>query len=1169
MAGRGSARVVLTLALALGILQAARGQTAPALEGERRLYAFEDSLTLDQQEKLGGAIAAIESHSGRHFFVIISRDPSVPLARATAADWRRRAPEDPQSAWRPESSILIVTTPGAEDTALELPPSVRDRLGLSPFTVRDQLIGPHFAVAARRGDLALALEKLLEAVEKWLADGEAAFGRESVAGLEDGDRGLPIDGVSVLSERLSNLEGRTLWLEAEGAELKSIETHLIAGRRALRSVHVAGARGEAAVKAAKATRDAIDLASSLVDSAETERAVLLDHCRRVRDAIDLARREVGGLTPELDAAQAAWSSATRERMRRPLASGRHLADAERALARARPIEKATPPPPPPPPLSITWRRLAAAFAALALVFGVGLLSVARATRAEARAAYLARRDEVTRDARELREVFDKLRDARDAVAPPSAVSIPGALAIELGLRPAGSDAKETFTLAAPPCARGETERLLTEAATGLAEIGAAWDCGERALGEAARVARSAGFLAADAFIKARRLLDLVPERVELDEWVTSVRDTIERLEDAPDEARAAIALMWSELQKTRVTLDQTVLSSVSPHAFEEDLATALELVADAVFAATADPVRAVLVADAGKEAAIALQATAERALATQLEISLVGDAVARIERLLDPGETTGHDPRGACERARGSLAEAAAALELGAPDEAQRELDHARNHLHLAEEMLARGEEVRRSGGSTVDLRRAEATDAKRGLDKAKDALAEIERDFAVSAADDVRPILDAAVATVPLLDAALDELAKEPTPLTSPQAHARLLRLDAHVTEIDRAARLVFERLVQLKETRDQLRARADEVERRLRELDEHAKQEDVSLRADTLERVARVREAVARVTRTVREVTPAKAAEPKPAEPRPAEPSTAAPATAEPAPAEAAKPAEAPVSAEPAPPVATAATNGDIAPSAPVRADVLALARELDTAELELEEGRLDVVQDAFLCRRVLSARKAAEESVRAADDSIRRGSDRVAGRARSRRARDLIEKIEPTLTSAQTDWYVVLEAYSGVLRASRAARELGSGKHAQIPDGELARAAAAAAIRRAERYDAPLIRADVKEAQSLLQRAIAEMGSNEAAAVDLAERAAAGAEEALRGALLRRRLQARAGERAVRELAHTHRRSRETLDGYRRKDDARRRAEWIVRRFARPAEPMPEALDEVRTS
>ena len=55
-----------------------------------------------------------------------------------------------------------------------------------------------------------------------------------------------------------------------------------------------------------------------------------------------------------------------------------------------------------------------------------------------------------------------------------------------------------------------------------------------------------------------------------------------------------------------------------------------------------------------------------------------------------------------------------------------------------------------------------------------------------------------------------------------------------------------------------------------------------------------------------------------------------------------------------------------------------------------------------------------KRGERDTRNADDSIRRGKDRVAARARSRRARDLIEKVEPTLTSPQTDWYVVLEAY-----------------------------------------------------------------------------------------------------------------------------------------------------------
>jgi hypothetical protein len=215
---------------------------------------------------------------------------------------------------------------------------------------------------------------------------------------------------------------------------------------------------------------------------------------------------------------------------------------------------------------------------------------------------------------------------------------------------------------------------------------------------------------------------------------------------------------------------------------------------------------------------------------------------------------------------------------------------------------------------------------------------------------------------------------------------------------------------------------------------------------------------------------------------------------------------------------------------------------------------------VHDAFVCRRVLSARKGAEEQVRHADDAIRRAKHRVAARARSRRARDLIEKIEPTLTSPATDWIVVLEAYSNVLRAARGARELGSGKHAHLPDGELARATAAAAIRRAERWDAPLIRADAKEAHALLQRALGELAGNESAGVDLAERAANAADEAVRAALATRRGQQRAAEKAGRELARAQRRAREEQDRKRRLEDGRRRAEWIARRFAKPA-PLPE--------
>src|SRR5262249_34865742 len=138
----------------------------------------------------------------------------------------------------------------------------------------------------------------------------------------------------------------------------------------------------------------------------------------------------------------------------------------------------------------------------------------------------------------------------------------------------------------------ETEKLLLVAGNGLAEIGAAWDAGERALEAAERVARKAGLLRADPFLAARALLDLVPERVDLEPTVGHVRDTADRLADVAERAKAALAEAWSAVQRVLATLDETARSSVSPLAFEEDVAALHDLVADAVFAASVDPVRA-------------------------------------------------------------------------------------------------------------------------------------------------------------------------------------------------------------------------------------------------------------------------------------------------------------------------------------------------------------------------------------------------------------------------------------------------------------------------------------------------------------------------------------------------------------------------------------------------
>ncbi|HZU96834.1 MAG TPA: hypothetical protein VFF73_09095, partial [Planctomycetota bacterium] len=721
----------------------------------------------------------------------------------------------------------------------------------------------------------------------------------------------------------------------------------------------------------------------------------------------------------------------------------------------------------------------------------------RATRAEARFAYLARKDEVARDARDFRELLERQRARRDQAAKATPISIPGSLALELCLT---ATEKETFTLAAPAFFRGDTERLLLEAGAGLAELGSAWDASERALEWAHHEAKKAGFLATVPFSRARRLLDLVPDRVDLEGAVASVSTAVDRLQVAPEDARAAVADMWALVQRARTALDAAPRSSVSPVAFEDELASMLDIVADATFAAAVDPVRCLRACQGARDQAAALEAALERSFATQLEIGLVMDEVSRVERSLDPTSPNGQDPRGACERARGSLAEAAAALEQGAPDEAEKELHQARTHLRLAEEMLARGEEAKKAGGSTLEQRRAEAAEARAALEKAREVLVKLEADHAPQATADVRPILDAALGTLPALDAALEDLAREEAPLASPQAHARLLRLDAHVTELDRAGHAVERRRQILDETRNQLRGRADELDRRLKEVDDHAKQEDVALRADTLERVKALRESVARVTGLVR-------------------------------------------GDQPSP-------------------DLLALARDVDAVEGELEEARLQVSRDAFLCRRVLSARKAAEDAIRSADDAIRRGTDRLAARARARRARELVEKVGEKLTKADSDWHVVLEAYSSALRAARGARDLGFQKQREASEGEHARFAASAAIRRAERWDAPLVRADTNEASSVFQRAQSELTSNESAAVDLFEKAAGLADEAVRTALQAVRDRSRAADITLREIAKTHRVAREAMERRRRVLDAKRRAEWIERRFAKAAVEAPKA-------
>ena len=1106
MPGRSAARLLWFVALALGAsTEVVRGQSTPMLEGEKRVYARSDLLADVEQQKLAATVAAIESErSPRRFFLVVTRDPAAAVARTLVTEWTRLAQENPDVSWKPETSFVIVAHAGAEDVALEAPSAARDALKLSPFVFRDKLVGPHYAGPARRGDLALGLLQLIQALSTWLADADEEFAKLRITEQEAGDplRTVPSDPPNILSERLRSLEGRAAGLEQQGVELGPAEAHLAEARKRLQVLlaRPSDQRLEVARDARGAGAE-LDAAAALVDREQTARTDLLSRLNDMERAIEAAQADPQVNVTELDKARKATAEAGRDRMKNPLGASRHLEEAEHALVAARPLPTASAPPQ--ASLPISWKRLAAAVLALVLVFATGIVMVARAARAEARAAYLARRDEVVRDARDLREVFEKLRDRRDQVARTAAIAIPGTLAVELGLVATGDGKSpdEPFVLPAPPAPRGETERMLVAAGNGLAEIGAAWDSGERALESADRLAGSAGHLRADPFLAARRLLDLVPERVDLEPVVSHVTVTADRLAMVAEDAKTALAGAWTAVQRARTALDETARSSVSPLAFEEDVAELHDLVADSIFAASADPLRAIGLANAARDTASALQAAAERALAMQLEITLVQDAVARVERLLEPGSSTGQDPRGACVRARGSLAEAAAALELGAPDEAQRELEQARAHLSLAEEMLARGEEARRQGDTTVEQRRQEAADAKVALEKAKEVLAELEQAHGEDATFDTRPVFEAASATLALLDTEVEELAREAPPLASPEAHARLLRLDAHVTELDRSARLVTDRRDQLKAARESLKPRADELERRLNELDEHAKQEDVALRQDTLDRIAQLRAQVEKTAKEAREGT----------------------------------------------------------------GSVLVVSRTIESLEAEVEGTRLDVVRDAFLCRRVLSARKAAEESVRHADDAIRRGTDRLAARARSERARTLIEKIDPMLTNPQTDWYVVLEGYSCALRASRAARDLGSGKGAGIPCFEHARMAAASGIRRAERYDVLLTRLDTSEAQGLLRRALAELPGNEAAAVDLAERAAQAADDARRSALVQLRERARGADKALRELARAHRVARESLDRGRRCADARRRAEWIAHRFVKPAPlPEPQAVD-----
>jgi hypothetical protein len=1220
----------------------------PALEGERRIY-YAGTEALGDEARLQKTIAELEAaRPGQRFFVLVApRDSLASLARETVSSWTHRVADRPGSAWTPDESFLLAVAPGSEEPVIEVPTAARDQLGYS-LTVRNQLVAS-FKAPAHRGDLVTALDQLARALSGWVEQQRVEIEREKSSIEPGATPPAQGDGVADLSRRLGEAERATEQARARGASTQHLEVRLNHARQLFRSALIQmSLRPDRAEQEEKNALEEIDAVNAALRQLDASRQAARTHAERIGEELDGLRRSLATnneATADLELARMHLADGLVEADRSPEQAERSLAEAETVLARL--ATRVAPAKPPEQPASrSTLKRVSVVgltlIAAAAIMLVIGL----RAERGFVRAGFRARRDEVGRDARDLRSTLDRLRDRRDQVARPGPVAIPLTLASELGLtgderssdpalaptalvpikRQAGdgatngtsaekpaaeapavekpaaeapaaekpvaeapavekpvveaagtpaeakapepalaepvaaapvepkpasppkpaepspqdsqaarlralettpgsgskvgssgwirasgerpierSDASgpfrsassgkyraidESYTLAAAPAFRGDTGKLLREAAGAIAEIGAAWDSAERALDDAEREAARCGFLARAPFGAARELLDLVPARVDLEPRVAIARTLLDRLGGAHDEARVALAVMWLHTQAAREALDAAVSEGLSPLAFEDDLTASMELAADAAFAVAADPVRAIKIADQAASAADALKGAVDRARSLQTEIALVGDAIGRVEGdAAAPGEPD-NDPRGACQRARASLAVAASALEQGVPDEAARELERSRSQLALAEELLKEREESQRFGRSALDQRRSEVKDAREGLARARELLGTLGQEFARATFADIVPVLDAAAATEATLETALGSAPGEAGAASRPP-HAVLIRIDAQVTELEAAARAVESRVAHLRQERESLRAHVEELERRAKEVDDLAKLEDISVRSDTIRRLLDVRTGLERTAASVR-----------------------------------------------------AAERG---------ADVTRLSRELDAIEVELEEVRADVGRDAFDCRRILQARKAAEESVRSADDAIRRGKDRLAARARASRARELIEKTEPVLTSPATDWHVVLEAYSNALRASRGARELGHGRGPVGSDTELALAEAGRAIRRAVRFDAPGVRADVAEAGTLLRRAISESsGGNEAAAVEIGEKAAAAADEALRAALARARIEARAADRNARELARGHRLARESLERKRLLAEAQRRAAWISRRF-----------------
>jgi hypothetical protein len=1098
-----AATLALALALLAGLAGRARAQSEapPALEAERRIYDVGPPRVRDDA-RLESLIADLEAATPeRRFFVIfLGAGSPEALARATALSWTRAAAADPRLPWHADASVLVVASARPPEVAALVPAALRDRLGISPFAL-EKLAGTTFAAPARRGELDAAVEAYVQSLASALDTGARRAEQEKLAILEAEARpATPEVALGPLSDRLAALEDRLRAL-AHGADLSAVEATLAAARVDLRRAVLAlPERADLAETSARRAESECAAAGAVLERVESEWAAVRERVLRLDAEVERLRADPGPLVPllarELENAGAKLAEARRDVETRTAHAMRTLDEVDAALAK---IREQTPPAPvvhdqTPPRSGLSWRGLLAGVLAV-LVFGlVGFALVLRETRAQASEGFLVRREQVERDAAELHAALETLRERRDRVAHPPRVELPLELAKEYGL--AGgepTDAKGGSTvLPAAPAFAGETARLLERANGAIGDLGAAWDSAESALADAEGRALRATAFGCAAFLEARDVLDLAPARVDLEPRVELAGALLDQLAGVAELARDALSGGRTELARATEALDSAVSSGLAPAPFEDDLAQVHDLARDAVFAATADPVRAVSLAGSIVAQATRLRAAVERAETVRAEMARLGEQAARLGAQVGGRGTSGEDdPTFGRDRALASLAEAETALDFGVLDEAEKELTRAREQLAHAEEALAKKADGSATG--PLDERRAEAREARESLVRARAALGALEADFARPSWEEVAPPLEAAERTLPSLEAELEAAAsaKDET-LRGGRTRIRLLKLDAHLTEVRRAASAAEHRLVRLREARSALGRRAEELERHLREVESLAKDDGgVALRSATVARLEEVRAAVG--------------------------------------------------------------SAGALARAPGERPDLPRILHDLDALDLDLEELRLEIARDGFLCRRALAARHAAEQAVRFAEDARRRYRDRPAARHRETRAREVLERTGPLLARPEMEWPVVLEAYTSSIRAARAARELASRKESPGSDVRHALREARRALRGAETFDALFVRADAEPGQVLLRRSLeAAAAGDDGQAVEHAERAAGAADEARRAALGRALSEERAAQTKIREGARVQRQARERLERQRLLAESQRRAVWIGVRF-----------------